>query len=257
MKGRRGATHTPFAIYCTNGVTHNEPHTFGCGALVVYTDTLTASPQSGVWRTSLLTPMLGGEAIWSCSTKEGDVSMKWNQETRALQCGREDVVSNGWAMPIFAYMFILAFFVAMIMGSPTVVQAETTGDMVCKNGPRMYFKAIVHSRHSNKNYRDKLVLYFKKAARRADRAGKKLNPGECGLIGKRIPSGLAGETYIDTHFTFEIEKGSVKILPSEVPWVDLKRKKRKVISFPVTITHDRIIFERISFFDGDLKKYLR
>jgi hypothetical protein len=49
--------------------------------------------------------------------------MKWNQETRALQCGREDVVSNGWAMPIFAYMFILAFFVAMIMGSPTVPPA--------------------------------------------------------------------------------------------------------------------------------------
>jgi hypothetical protein len=115
----------------------------------------------------------------------------------------------------------------------------------------MYFKAIVHSRHSNKNYRDKLVLYFKKAARRADRAGKKLNPGECGLIGKRIPSGVKGHIYSDSNFTFEIEKGSVKILPSDGPWVDLKRKKRKVISFPVTITHDRIIHERISFFDGD------
>ena len=183
--------------------------------------------------------------------------MKWNQETRALPCGREDVVSNGWAMPILAYMFILAFFGAMIMGSPTAVQAETTAHMVCKNGPRMYFKAIIHSRQSNKNYRDKLVLYFKKAAKRADRAGKKLKPGECGLIGRRIPSGVAGQIYIDSPFTFEIEKGSVKILPSELPWVDLKRKKRKVISFPVTIAHDRIIFERISFYDGDPRKYLR
>jgi hypothetical protein len=187
--------------------------------------------------------------------------MKWNQKTRALQCGREDVVSNGWAMPIFAYMFILAFCVAMIMGSPTVVQAETTGDMVCKNGPRMYFKAIVHSDQPNKNYpnySDQLVLYFKKAARPADRAGKKLKPGECGLIGKRIPSGVKAQIYSNTPFILEIEKGSVKIVPSAGPWSDnWKRRKRKVISFPVTISLNRINHTYVSFFDRDPKKHLR
>ena len=201
--------------------------------------------------------MLGGEAIWSCSTKEGDVPIKWNQETRALQCGREDVVSNGWAMPILAYMFILAFFGAMIMGSPTVVQAKTTAHMVCKNGPRMYFKAIINSRQSNKNWKDELVLYFKKAAKRADRAGKKLRSGECGLIGKRIPSRPAAQIHIDSHFAFEIEKGRVKIIPQQVPWSDLKIRKRKVISFPVTITDYRFNFDRLKFLDGDRKKYLR
>jgi hypothetical protein len=64
--------------------------------------------------------MIGGEAIWSCSTKEGDVSMKWNQETRSLPCGREDVVSNGWAMPSFAYMFT---------GSPPVRPTNSINDL--------------------------------------------------------------------------------------------------------------------------------
>ena len=177
--------------------------------------------------------------------------MKWNQETRALPCGREDVVSNGWAMPILAYMFILAFFGAMIMGSPTVVQAGTPADMVCKNGPRMYFKARVDSKQPNKNYGDQLVLYFKKAARPADRAGKKLRPGECGLIGKRIPSGVKAHVYSNSDFILEIEKGRVKILPSTGPWTDFIRKKRKVISFPVTISLDRINHTYISFFDRD------
>ena len=100
-------------------------------------------------------------------------------------------------------------------------------------------------------------MFFKKAARPVDRAGKKLRPGECGLIGKRIPSKPAAEIHIDSHFAFEIKKGSVKIIPQEVPWADLKIRKRKVISFPVTITDAWINYDRLKFYDGDRKKYLR